>query len=90
MNFSAPGSNFAAPAPGGYVPGNGEYSYPPWPGYGGYQQGYGGYQPPPMQPQKKTSMFKKFFKKLGQCFCGLVRAAATDAATDALLDNIDI
>ena len=85
MNFSAPGSSVAAPpTPGGYpyrlVPGNGEYPYPLPPDYGGHPL-------PQMQPQEKTSMFKKFFKKLGAFFCGLVRAAATDAFLDYINDN---
>ena len=65
MNFSAPGSIVAAPpTPGGYP-------YPPAPDYGGYPL-------PQMQPQERTSMFKKFFRKLGACFCVLVRDAATE------------
>ena len=73
MNFSARRSSVAAPpTPGGYP-------YPPAPDYGGYPL-------PQMQPQERTSMFKKFFKKLGAFFCGLVRVAATDAIVDNMIN----
>ena len=75
MNHSAPRSSVAAPpTPGGYP-------YPPTPGYGGYPL-------PQMQPQERTSRFKRFFEKFMDFFCGLAGHVAADVIVDNMTDII--
>ena len=73
MNHSAPRSSVAAP------PTADGYPYPPAPGYGGNPL-------PQMQPQEKTSSFKKFFKKFIGFFCGLAEHVAADVIADNMID----
>ncbi|KAM3707165.1 hypothetical protein ACJW31_02G003300 [Castanea mollissima] len=98
MNFSAPGYSVVAPptaggysyplAYAGYLPAPVYTGYLPVPGFAGNlpTPGYAGYPPQQMQPQENTSKFKKFFKKLGAFFCGLVRIVSFADDVDDMIN----